>query len=251
MALLRWIHLRKLVSIEDLIAGNDAPRSSVSAGAPRPSQAAPRTSVSAPPASRTAVPASPAPRTVAPAPAAPRTGVSGASAPRTSEPAAPSLAAQAARAAANVGAVPVSASAKAAPVASGNFKDALLAEIKKTKPGFYNIVVAQAQRIDVGGDRITFSFTPVQRALKDQFEQQKAWLESMALGIAGRKITMATAAADPSAAPDRAAAAADPTAPEKQSAEKKSALREQALADAGVQTMLEVFPAEIRDVEEM
>jgi len=27
--------------------------------------------------------------------------------------------------------------------------------------------------------------------------------------------------------------------------------REQALADAGVQTMLEVFPAEIRDVEEM
>jgi len=31
----------------------------------------------------------------------------------------------------------------------------------------------------------------------------------------------------------------------------KSALREQALADAGVQAMLEVFPAEIRDVEEM
>ena len=34
-------------------------------------------------------------------------------------------------------------------------------------------------------------------------------------------------------------------------ADKQSALREQALADAGVQTMLEVFPAEIRDVEEM
>ena len=30
-----------------------------------------------------------------------------------------------------------------------------------------------------------------------------------------------------------------------------TALREQALADAGVQAMLEVFPAEIRDVEEM
>jgi len=28
-------------------------------------------------------------------------------------------------------------------------------------------------------------------------------------------------------------------------------LREQALADASVQTMLEMFPAEIRDVEEM
>jgi len=33
--------------------------------------------------------------------------------------------------------------------------------------------------------------------------------------------------------------------------EKKTRLRERALADAGVQAMLEVFPAEIRDVEEM
>jgi hypothetical protein len=32
---------------------------------------------------------------------------------------------------------------------------------------------------------------------------------------------------------------------------KKAALREQALADAGVQALLEVFPGEIRDVEEM
>jgi type IV secretory pathway VirB9-like protein len=75
----------------------------------------------------------------------------------------------------------------------------------------------------------------------------------VALGLAGRRIAFASAQADASAAPP---AAAEPTAaaaakPEKQSAEKKSALREQALADAGVQTMLEVFPAEIRDVEEM
>ena len=34
-------------------------------------------------------------------------------------------------------------------------------------------------------------------------------------------------------------------------ADRKTALKEQALADAGVQAMLEVFPAEIRDVEEM
>jgi hypothetical protein len=33
--------------------------------------------------------------------------------------------------------------------------------------------------------------------------------------------------------------------------DRKTALREQALADAGVQALLEVFPAEIRDVEEM
>ena len=34
-------------------------------------------------------------------------------------------------------------------------------------------------------------------------------------------------------------------------AKKKSALKEQALADPGVQALFEVFPAEIRDVEEM
>ena len=33
--------------------------------------------------------------------------------------------------------------------------------------------------------------------------------------------------------------------------EKKAALREQALADSGVQAMLDVFAAEIKDVEEM
>src|SRR4051812_3566225 len=242
MALLRWIHLRKLVSIEDLIAGAPA--------APRASAPAPRASAAAAPAAapRPPIAAAPALRGSAPAPAAPRAAPP---ARRSDEGARPSLAEQAVRAAANVAAVPAPKSAAAAPAGSGSFKDALLAEIKKSKPGFYNIVVAQAQKIDVAGDRMTFSFTPVQRALKDQFEQQKAWLESIALGIAGRRITMATAAADPSTAPDRAAAAADTTAPEKQSAEKKSALREQALADAGVQTMLEVFPAEIRDVEEM
>jgi hypothetical protein len=47
------------------------------------------------------------------------------------------------------------------------------------------------------------------------------------------------------------AAAAPPDAEAAKAADKKSALREEALADAGVQAMLEVFPAEIRDVEEM
>jgi hypothetical protein len=208
-----------------------------------------------------------APRTSDPAP---RTVMPAASAPRTSAPAAaPSLAAQAARAAANVAAVPEpkSASAVSSPVVSdfsrtvgaaspapaGNLKDALLAEIRKTKMAFYGTVVAQAQKIEVAGDRMTFTFSPNQRALRDMFEQQKTWLESIAQPIAGRRITMAAAQGDSAAMPvsaDAAAHAGAKTA-DKQSAEKQSALREQALADAGVQTMLEVFPAEIRDVEEM
>jgi len=249
MALLRWIHLRKLVSIEDLIAGaGSQPAPRTSHPAPRTSEAAPRTPEAAP---RTSVSA---PRISAPVPApptshlAPRTSHA---APRTSESGGPSLAAQAARAAANVAAVPEPKSASAA--AAGNLKDALLAEIRKTKMAFYGTVVAQAQKIEVTGDRMTFTFSPNQRALRDMFEQQKTWLESIAQPIAGRRITMAAAQGDSAATPvsaDAAAPAGAKTA-DKQSAEKQSALREQALADAGVQTMLEVFPAEIRDVEEM
>ena len=109
------------------------------------------------------------------------------------------------------------------------------------------MVVAQAQKIEVAGDAVTFTFSPMQRALRDTLEQNRAWLETTAQQIAGRRIAIAGVLADAATAPPPGSAAAA----EKQSTEKKSALREQALADAGVQTMLEVFPAEIRDVEEM
>jgi DNA polymerase-3 subunit gamma/tau len=184
MALLRWMHLRKLVPIEDLIASAGA--------ADRPSlkPADPRSSV---PRAMPAPPAAASPQAVEA---------------RTS-----------------------------APSDAAGFKDALLAQIKNGKPVFYNMVVAQAQTIEAAADRVTFTFSPNQRALSTTFEQNRAWLESIAQQVAGRRITASCVVAAP---------AAGVTA-----AEKKSALRQQALADAGVQTMLEIFPAEIRDVEEM
>jgi hypothetical protein len=103
---------------------------------------------------------------------------------------------------------------------------------------FYNMVVAQAQKIEVAEDRVTFTFAPNQRALRDTFEQNRAWLESVGQQVAGRRIVFAAQ----SEAPVEGVA----TGPDR-----KTMLREQALADAGVQTLLEVFPAEIRDVEEM
>ena len=124
------------------------------------------------------------------------------------------------------------------------FKDALLAQIKSSKPVFYNMVVAQAQKIETAADRVTFTFSPNQRALRDTFEQNRAWLESIAQQAAGRRIAAACVLGTP---PE---AGGEP-APERAAADRKSALRQQALADAGVQTMLEIFPAEIRDVEEM
>jgi DNA polymerase-3 subunit gamma/tau len=234
MALLRWIHLRKLVPIEDLIAGA-ASASARAAGPAGPSNPAvlpvrpasspvvgpvPKRSES-PPAGRSAAPNAPA------APAA--SGGRPAAATATDG---------------SVGS-PVVPSATATPATEdATFKDAFLAEVRKTKAVLYNMVVAQAQKIEVSGDRVAFTFSATQRTLCDTLEQHRAWLEAIAGKLAGRRVTVVAAqtpdggAPVPGQIPDAAVT-------------RKSALREQALADAGVQALLEVFPAEIRDVEEM
>lgn len=200
MALLRWIYLRKLAPIEELIAGADSgqvPGSRLKAQSPQ------------------APPMKPVPPPV-------------------------------------VKALSVEPASQDAP-----FKDALLAEIKKSKTVFYNMVVAQAQKIEVAGDRVSFTFSPAQRTLASTLEQHRAWLEGLAQQLAGRKIAIigiqGEAAPAPSPLAPRADAAANASGAAAVSAgdARKSTLREQALADAGVQALLEVFPAEIRDVEEM
>jgi DNA polymerase III subunit gamma/tau len=204
MALLRWIHLRKLMPLEDLLSGG---------GGSGPSRGFPASS--ARPASSVAKPSTPSIRSSADLASVSR---SPATAPGTG-----------------------SRTSVASP--SGNVKDALLAEIRKSKVAFYNTVVAQAQKIEFAADRLTFTFAPNQRALRAMFDEKRAWLESLAEQVSGRKIALAGVQGEAAAAAPADASAA--------AAEKKSALREQALANEGVQAMLEVFPAEIRDVEEM
>jgi DNA polymerase-3 subunit gamma/tau len=202
MAFLRWIYLRKLVPIEDLIAGTGAARAAAAPKAASPPDVAFRTSR----------PAEPKPE------AAP------------------------------------SAAAPAVSRTDASLKDALLAEIRKSKNVFYNTVVAQAQRIEVAGDRVTFTFSPNHRTLRDVFEQNRAWIESTAQQVSGRKIAVASVQTEASGAAAADGTQGGPARSDKgetKPADRKSALREQALADAGVQAMLEVFPAEIRDVEEM
>ena len=107
----------------------------------------------------------------------------------------------------------------------------------------------QAQKIEVTSERVAFTFSPAQRAIRDMFEQSRTWLESLAQQVTGRKIavvSLQTEQASPTTPAGEPAAVSEPP-----KADKKTALREQALADAGVQALLEVFPAEIRDVEEM
>ena len=222
MVLLRWMHLRKLVPLTELMdqLGGSTPRT-VSPSAPR--TIAPR------PIAPKPVPSS-APRTVAPNP----------------RPVALPAEARSAKAGPSAPSVPEVPGAKAA-VSPSAFKDALLAEIRAGKGFFYNTVVAQAQRIDVTADRVTFTFLPTHRALREQFDQTRAWLESTAERVAGRKIAVTAVQA---AAVDTADEAAPP--PEKaETAAPKRDLKAEAMSSSAVQAMLDVFPAEIRDVEEM
>lgn len=142
---------------------------------------------------------------------------------------------------------PAAAAVPSQPVAqAGSLKDRFLSEVRAGKGFFYNTIVAQAQRIDVTDEGITFTFLPTHRALREQFEQTRPWLEAAAERVGGRKITV-TAVQAP-AAPDAPAA---PTADADAPAAAKRDLKAEALASSAVQAMLDVFPAEIRDVEEM
>jgi DNA polymerase III subunit gamma/tau len=212
MVLLRWMHLRKLVPLTELLEGmgENAPRRAAAPPARPAAPVAPRPSV--------------APATTRPGAAAVKPDV----APRSS-----------------------AANAAPAPTApAGNFKDSLLTEIRSAKGFFYNTVVAQAQKIDVADDRVTFTFLPAHRALRDQFDQARGWLEQTAERIAGRKVAVTSVQAEGGAV----AAAAPSTEPSRKDAGDQGAKRDlkaEAMSSTAVQAMLDVFPAEIRDVEEM
>jgi DNA polymerase-3 subunit gamma/tau len=207
MTLMRWIHLRKLVPLSDLIDGLEK-----GGGAARPTR-----TVAA--GARPSVPAATAPARREPL----RTDAGRGSGPGRSGETAATL-------------PPVE------PVPANRLKDAFLDEVRKAKKFFHGTVIAQAQKIEVAGDQIVITFGPQHRALRSQLEQTRPLLETIATQLAGRKIAVVGAEA--------AAPAARADAPPDQGAERKNALREQALADSGVQAMLDVFSAEIRDVEE-
>jgi DNA polymerase-3 subunit gamma/tau len=213
MVLLRWMHLRKLVPLAELMEQMGGARPAAARSqAPAKSPAAPARSGIAP-APKASAPTpgtiTPTPSTIAPAPTA-----------------------------------PASTDSAIAPV-----KDRLLAEIRSGKQFFYNTVVAQAQRIDVTGDRITFTFLPTHRALKEQFEQTRPWLESIAEKVAGRKFTVAAVQAPPSDAASVAPAREEAPVP----VPGQRDLIAEAKSSPAVQAMLDVFQnaAEIRDVEDM
>jgi DNA polymerase III subunit gamma/tau len=212
MALLRWIHLRHLVPITELIqtmdkGGSAAPARPAAAAAPRPSAAS--ATVRAVEARREGPRPTPPPP---PTPSAPTT---------TSQAAAP-----------------------AQPVGPDALKDAFLIEVQKAKKFFYGTVLLQAQKVEFDGDRVVFTFAPKDRALRQQLEQTRTWLEDLASRLSGRKMTIAAVEGVAAGGAARAGQPADPQA------ERQAELKQQALSDSGVQAMLDVFAAEIKEVEE-
>jgi sRNA-binding protein len=129
-------------------------------------------------------------------------------------------------------------------VSPGELKESFLNEVRKSKKYFYGTVIAQAQRIDLDGDRIVFTFGPQHKALRDQLDQSRTSLETLASQLSGRKMTIASV--EGTAAAKSPTDSAAPSSPK----ERQQDLRQQALADSGVQAMLDVFAAEIKDVEE-
>ncbi len=213
MALLRWIHLRRLVPLTDLIQGLEkgGPPPKVPAGRPAP-----------------AAPAAPAPRSTA---ATVKAIEARKQAPEPAQ--------------TTAGGDPIP-DVKA--VGTGDVKDAFLEEIRKAKKFFHGSVVSMAQRIDVAGDRIVFTFAPIHRVLRGQLDQQKPWLETLASQLAGRRMAVVSVegtAAAPAGTPG--AAGAQPGA----KGDRQAELRQQAMSDSGVQAMLDVFGGEIKEIEEM
>jgi DNA polymerase-3 subunit gamma/tau len=233
MALLRWIHLRKLVPLSTLIQGLDAQSQ------PTPRAAAPR------PAIAEAKVAAPPPPRAAPLTSAMAATIKAVEARRDQARAAPaSLPAEkpAARPVTDPPAAP--AVAQAAITDPAALKSAFLAEVQKAKKFFYGAVVAQAQRIDVEADRIVMAFAPQHKAIRVQVDPVRPLLEEIATGLAGRRMAV-VAIESATAAPAAGAPAAGSSGPDRQ-----SELRQQALADKSVQAMLDVFGTEIKEVEE-
>ena len=258
MALLRWIHLRKLVPIEDVIAGLDRGNLTPPAG-PRPTP---------PGGGRPA--SSGAPRPAFPSrPDFPRKPGSGnrADAGRqatvtrlqaagigASAPAGSAVAAVAplpSEAAAAVASPPEETHGEPEPDAPPDIRDRVLAELKRTKPAFFGMVIAQAQTIEWDGRRLLVTFGPVHENLRQQVELRRADLEALTESVAGRRIQIATAVGPATTVdgppPRIVAPAVEAPAPPPAPAD----LRAHAMSDSRVQALLEVLPAEIRDVEEM
>ena len=103
------------------------------------------------------------------------------------------------------------------------------------------MVVAQAKSVDVEPAGVVFTFAPVHKSLRAEFERQRPLIEELAQAAAGRKVNVITREGPP------AAASSEPDA----AAQRKADLTARAKAEPSVQAVLDVFGGNIEDVEEI
>ena len=211
MTLLELIHLRKLTPLSELLmtgsrgaAGPSGPSGHAGPSGPRPAPAKPV--AAAAPAQFGAELRNPEPRN------------SGTPNPGTSDPR-------------NSG-------------TSNDLVPRLLASVREANKTLFSMVIAQAQKIEAVGDTLVFTFAPNHRSLASQLEPKRAWVESIAQSIAGRKMRLIIREGEPVAAPKPSAADAAKGA-------KAADLKARAKAEPTVQAVLDVFGGEIEDVEEL
>jgi DNA polymerase-3 subunit gamma/tau len=217
MTLLKWIHLRKLTPLSELMMGQG-----VTSGASAP-RSTPSRPVAPPAPTRPAAPASPLPR-------------------GSVSPSAPALAPAPARAP-----LPTVQDAPSRPAdppagAATDLKATLLAAIRENNKLFFGMVVAQAQKIEIDEKTVAFTFAPVHKSLRSQLEAKRSWLEQLSGQLAGRPMKIVTLEGAAAPAPE---GGNDPAA-----AAKQAELRARAKAEPVVQAVLDVFGGEIEDVEE-
>jgi DNA polymerase III subunit gamma/tau len=171
MAMVKWIHLRKLTPLTDLIAGFEG-----GAPAARPQPVTVRSP--APISSPALVPAA----TVAGAPAFPSRPAARPQAtnPGTPEPQNPRI-------------------------PEPDLKAALLAAIREGNKTFFGVVIAAAQTIEIEGDAMVFTFAAVHKGLRSQLEGKRGWIEQLAMSSAGRRLNVITRESTPAPVPESAA----------------------------------------------
>ena len=169
MALVKWIHLRHLTPLTELLAGGGV-QSAVKPEARSQKLEVRQKADVASGFSRTEAKAQPTP------------------APRTPELRNPGTAEPAA----------------AAPT---DLKLAIMAALRERDKLFFSFSVAQAKAIEIEGDSMTFTFAPTQKNLRVEFEKKRAFVEDVAKSAAGRKIAVVTREGQPAAvaAPNPAA----------------------------------------------
>jgi DNA polymerase III gamma/tau subunit len=134
------------------------------------------------------------------------------------------------------------------PGSSDGLKEKFLSELKANKSTFYNLVVASAFRIDVSPSGIVFTFLPNQKNAKSQCDEQKVWLQTIAEKVAGRPVPISIVVADAASQPTP-----PPVLPMASAATPKSSpdeLKAEAMANSTVQAVLEIFPVDKTTIEE-